>query len=138
MPVSEKLCWEALRHSESNKVSMSWFKGKEQDGVIEPAVPLFYLEKELVLRYSKNQIEDGLYFLEKRGYFIKRGFDGLTRVVYQLSDEGKDLLKKGKFLKEEQQAFSEKLLDISKPGTFGIKFNLGELLRRFKKPGKGQ
>jgi len=134
MPISEDLCWKALDLAHSQRVMNSWFKGNESEqGSIDNAIPLFVLEKELVLKYSKSQIEDSLYFLEKRGYFVVHGFRGLTRVVYQLSDTGLDVLTKGSFLPEEQTAFSEALFDIKQPGWLGLKFNLGELFRRIKK-----
>lgn len=37
--------------------------------------------KELVFRYTKAQIEDSLYFLEKRGYLNKHGFVNFTLVA---------------------------------------------------------
>jgi DNA-binding PadR family transcriptional regulator len=134
MPISEDLCWKALGLAHNQKVLKSWIKGNESEqGNIENAIPLFALEKELVMKYTKSQIEDSLYFLEKRQYFIVHGFKGLTRVVYQLSDAGLNVLDRGSFLPEEQTAFSEALFDIKQPGWFGLKFNLGELFRRIKK-----
>jgi len=134
MPISEDLCWKALKLAHNKRVLNSWIKGNEgEQGSIENAIPLFALERELVLKYTKSQIEDSLYFLEKRQYFVVHGFKGLTRVVYQLSDAGLDVLGKGSFLPEEQTAFSEALFDIKQPGWLGLKFNLGELLRRIKK-----
>jgi DNA-binding PadR family transcriptional regulator len=134
MPISEELCWKALKMAQDNYVFKSWLKGNEKElGNIENAIPLFVLEKELVLKYTKSQIEDSLYFLRKRQYFIVHGIQGLTRVVYQLSESGLDVLKKGSFLPEEQAAFSESLFDIKQPGWLGLKFNLGESHRRIKK-----
>jgi DNA-binding PadR family transcriptional regulator len=91
------------------------------------------LEKELVLRYNKAQIEDSLYFLEKRGYLNKHGFVNFTLVAYELTPQAIDVLEKGEFTEEEQRAFEEALFDIKQPGWFGMKFNLGELFRRSKK-----
>jgi hypothetical protein len=67
------------------------------------------------------------------GYLIRHGFQGLTRVVFQLSESALAVLEKGQFSPEEQQAFREALLDIRQPGLWGMKFNLGEVWRRFKK-----
>lgn len=74
-----------------------------------------------------------MYFLEKRGYLIRHGFQGLTRVVFQLSESAFEVLEKGQFSIEEQHAFREALLDIRQPGLWGMKFNLGEAWRRFNK-----
>jgi hypothetical protein len=74
-----------------------------------------------------------MYFLEKRGYLIRHGFQGLTRVVFQLSESALAVLEKSQFSTEEQQAFREALLDIKQPGLWGMKFNLGEVWRRFNK-----
>jgi len=94
---------------------------------------LFEIERDLVLRHSKQQIEDSLYFLEKRGYLLKHGFQGLTRVVYQLSNSALIVLESGSFSEEEQQAFREALLDVRTPGLWGLKFNVGEVWWRLKK-----
>ncbi|MEQ1775501.1 MAG: hypothetical protein ABL891_17130 [Burkholderiales bacterium] len=74
-----------------------------------------------------------MFFLEKRGYLIRHGFQGLTRVAFQLSDEALTVLDKGEFLPEEQQAFRESLIDARQTELWGLKLNLGELWRRFKK-----
>lgn len=134
MPISEDLCWKVLKMTKGNVVLNSWFKGnKDELGIIENAIPLFVLEKELVLKYTKYQIEDNLYFLEKRQYIIRHGFQGLTRVVFQITESGIVVLEKGFFSIEEQTAFSEALFDIKQPGWLGLKFNLGEFFRRSKK-----
>ncbi|MEO7862519.1 MAG: hypothetical protein ABIU05_19220 [Nitrospirales bacterium] len=111
-----------------------WFKGDHStDANLENALPLFAIERDLVLRHARQQIEDSLYFLEKRGYLIRHGFQGLTRVVFQLSADALKILDAGRFLPEEQRAFRESLLDIRQPGMWGLKFNLGEVWRRLKK-----
>lgn len=114
-------------------VLRSWLKGTEAD---EPdftnSIPMFVLEQELVLSHKKVEIEDSLYFLQKRGYLIQHGHIGLTRVVFQLSEIALKALDEGHFNKEEKQAFKEDLFDLKNPGWFGMKFNLGELYRRFK------
>ena len=95
-------------------------------------LPLHVLERELVLRYRREQIEDSLYLLEKRGYLCRHGFQGLTRVVFQLSPSALAALENGSFAKEERQAFRELLLDVRRPGIWGLSFNLDELWRRLK------
>jgi len=134
MSISETLCWAVLRNAEGESVSSAWLKGEHSnDAPIKNAIPLFVLEKDLVLRHSKNEIADSLYFLEKRGYLIRHGFQGLTRVAFELSESALAVLKSGAFSDEEQQVFKDALLDLRKPGMFGMKFNLGELWRRIKK-----
>jgi hypothetical protein len=134
LAVAEKLCWEILKSAEGQSVSCVWLKGKDsKESPLKNAVPLFVLERDLVLRYRKNQIEDSLYFLEKRGYLTRHGFQGLTRVAFQLSESGVEVLKKGVFSPEEHQAFREALLDLRQPGLWGMKFNLGEAWRRLRK-----
>ena len=96
-------------------------------------MPLFEVERRLVLRHTKSQIEDSLYFLQKRGYLIQHGFTGLTRVVIQLSDPALAVLAAENFSEEEQQAFKEALFDVKQAGWTGMKFNVGELFRRIKK-----
>jgi hypothetical protein len=128
------LCWEVLNSCKGQSVSSKWLKG---DHAVDPpltnALPLFVLERDLVLRHTKQQIEDSLYFLEKRGYLHRHGFHGLTRVAFQLSEAALSVLETGSFSLEEQRAFRESLLDVKQPGLWGIKFNLGEAWRRFKK-----
>ena len=134
MAISEKLCWEVLKSCKGESVLSSWLKGEgSADPDIKNALPLFMIERELVLRHSKQQIEDSLYFLEKRGYLIRHGYQGLTRVVFQLTDSALAVLEKGAFSEEEQQAFREALLDVRTPGIWGLKFNVGEAWRRLKK-----
>ena len=134
MAISEALCWDVLKSCRGQSVSSKWLKGDHSDDApLQNAVPLFELERTLVLRYSKQQIEDSLYFLEKRGYIYRHGFHGLTRVAYQLSDAASNVLETGSFSEEEQQAFRESLLDARQPGIWGMKLNLAEALRRFNK-----
>jgi hypothetical protein len=134
MALSENLCWEVLKSCRGQTVRSKWLKG---DHATEPdlknALPQFVIERDLVLRYRKVQIEDSMYFLEKRGYLLRHGFQGLTRVVFQLSDDALAALDRGEFTSEEQQAFRESLLDIRQPGIWGLKFNLGEAWRRFRR-----
>jgi hypothetical protein len=132
--VSEKLCWEVLKRCKGQSVSSKWSKGDDSDDPpIENALPLVVLERELVLRHGKHQIDDSLYFLEKRGYLIKHGYSGLTRVAYQLSNAALTVLESGTFSAEEQQAFREFLVDVRQPGLWGMKLNLAEAWRRFTK-----
>ena len=134
MAISETLCWEVLGMAHGETVSSKWLKGKHSDDPpIENAIPLFEIERDLVLRHSKNEIEDSLYFLEKRGYLIRHGFQGLTRVAFELSGSALEVIESGSFSDNEQEAFREALVDASKPGWFGIKLNLGEAMRRLKK-----
>lgn len=134
MTISEKLCWEVLKSFKGVSVLSTWYKGEgSTDPDLKNALPLFVIERDLLLRHSKQQIEDSLYFLEKRGYLLRHGFQGLTRVVFQLSDSALAVLESGSFPEEEQQAFQEALLDVRTPGLWGLKFNLGEAWRRIKK-----
>jgi hypothetical protein len=134
LAISEKLCWEVLKSCKGQKVAAKWLRGDHSsDPPITNALPLFVLERDLVLRHLRQQIEDSLYFLEKRGYLIRHGFKGLTRVAFQLSDSALSALDRGGFTIEEQQAFKESLLDMRQPGLWGLRFNLGEAWRRFNK-----
>jgi hypothetical protein len=134
MPISEKLCWEVLKSCKGVSVLSTWLMGNDSiERDLTNALPLFVIERDLVLRHTKQQIDDSLYFLEKRGYLIRHGFHGLTRVALQLSDSALDILESGAFSAEEQQAFREALLDVRTPGLWGLKFNLGEAWRRIGK-----
>jgi hypothetical protein len=104
--LSEQLCWDVMRMAEGKTVSSVWLKGEHsKEPPIQNAAPLFEIERNLVLRFSKSQVEDSLYFLEKRGYLIKHGFQGLTRVCYQLSKTALAVLRSGAFPSEEQKVF---------------------------------
>ena len=131
MAISEKICWEVLNRI--NGRSTIFNKGQANSHTIENSQPLYDLEKDLVLHYTKSEIEDSLYFLEKRGYLIKHGYMNLTLVAYQLSPPAFKVISENKFSDEEQEAFKEALFDVKKPGWLGMKFNLGEVLRRFRK-----
>ena len=63
MPISENLCWQVLKRIKGESTLNRWLTGEESDdeSVIKNAVPLFVLEKELVLKYVKSQIEDRVY-----------------------------------------------------------------------------
>jgi hypothetical protein len=120
--------------AEGKPVSSVWLKGDHcSEPPIQNAIPLFVIERDLVLRHKRNEIEDSLYFLEKRGYLWRHGFQGFTRVAFQLSDSAVEVLKAGSFSSEEQQAFRESLLDIKQAGLWGMKFNVAEAWRRFQK-----
>ena len=133
MAVAETICWTVLKRAHGESVLTSWLKG---DQSTEPplinAVPLFVLERELVLHHTKADIEAAIYFLEKRGYVIRHGFQGLTRVAFQLSDQAIAVLQSGSFSKEEQAAFREDLVDAKRPEFWGVTLNLGEIWRRTK------
>lgn len=134
MAISEKLCWEVLQSCKGQSVSSKWLKGDHAtEAPLANALPLFVLERDLVLKHPKQQIEDSLYFLEKRGYLYRHGYQGLTRVAFQLSESAMSVLQNGAFSADEQKAFRESLLDLRQPGVWGIKFNLGEVWRRFNK-----
>ena len=137
MAILEKLCWEVLDLAYGKSVSRSHFMGhKIDDPPVQNAMPLAEIESDLVLRYSKDQIEDSLHFLEKRGYLIKYGTSRFSGVVMWLSDSALEAHKSRKFSEVEQQVFKEALVDYKKPGWLGIKLNLEEICRRAKKKKK--
>ena len=134
MAISEKLCWEVLEMTKGKSIPRSWLKGSPSDEPpYENAMPEIAIEHDLVLRHSKAQIEDSLYFLHKRGYLFQHGHKGLTRVLLQLSPKALQALETGEFDKDEQIAFKDAVFDVKTPGWLGMKVNLGELWRRFKK-----
>ena len=103
------------------------------EGVVENGIDSNKLKAELVLQYKPNDIEDTIYFMEYRGYFLihKAGaFSGL--MTYSLTDKALKVLDDGELPKEEQVAFREALWDI-KPRVWGVSPNLPEILRRSKK-----
>ncbi|TAJ93636.1 MAG: hypothetical protein EPO31_05480 [Gammaproteobacteria bacterium] len=92
--------------AEGKFVSSVWLKGEHSTELpIHNAVPLFATERDLVLRHKKIEIEDSLYFLEKREYLRRYGIQGWTRVAFQLSNAALEVLKAGSFTVEEQQVF---------------------------------
>lgn len=137
MAVSEKICWEVLNQARGKSVRYGWIEPGEEKPKgppIKNAISIGELEKKLVLRYGKQEIEDSLYFLEKRGYLGIHGLGiAVPRMVYSLSEIAIEALERGSFLEEEEKAFSEALFDLKKPGWLGLKINAGEFLRRFKK-----
>ncbi|MGB0908759.1 MAG: hypothetical protein ACPGYT_00210, partial [Nitrospirales bacterium] len=98
------------------------------------AIGISQLKSELVLHYSKQEIEDSLYFLDFRGYLRTHGL-GIASppMVYSLTQKAIDVLERGAFSEEEEMAFSEALFDLKNPGYFGLKFNVAEFWRRSKK-----
>ncbi len=131
MAISEELCWDVLKKIRGKSATFN--RDQANSNTIENAIPLYNLERDLVLHYTKVEIEDSLYFLEKRGYLIKHGYVNFTLVAFQLTPKALNVLIEGKFSEEEQEAFKEALFDVKKPGWFGMKFNIGEAFRRFKK-----
>jgi hypothetical protein len=133
--ISEKICWEVLRSCKENNVSFTSDDAADGSSTepIKYALPLYAIERDLVLRHEKQQIEDSLFFLEKRGYLIKHGYTGFTLVAIQLSASALEVLKSGVFPPEEQHAFRESLMELEKPGIWGMKVNLAEAWRRFQK-----
>ena len=118
-------------------VEHSWLKGAESsESDLEHAIPLVDLEYQLVLHHTKSQIEDSIYFLQKRRYLVKHGHKGLTRVAYQLTNRAFGALDSEHFSDEEQDAFREAILDLKKPSWLGMNVNLGEAWRRTKKQRK--
>ncbi len=108
MAASEEICWEALRKAHGASVSSDWLKGEgHREPPIKNAIPICVLESDLALSHKKADIEDSLYFLEKRGYLVLHGSRGLTRTAYSLSDAAIRVLEMGLFPEEEQQALSE-------------------------------
>lgn len=115
-------------------IPRSWLKGSPSDDPpYNNALPKIAIESDLVLRHTKSQIEDSLYFLHKRGYLFQHGHKGLTRVLLQLSPKALKALASGEFDKDEQIAFSDAVFDVKTPGWLGMKINLGELWRRYTK-----
>jgi len=134
LPVLEKICWQVLRRAEKESILSSWLKGSDTtDPPLQHAIPLFVLERELVLHHTKAEIEDTIYFLEKRGYLVRHGFQGLTRVAYQLTPEALAVLASGSFAPEEQSAFQEAILDLKRAELWGLKLNISEAYRRVRK-----
>lgn len=114
--------------------TLTWLRGRDTDEPpLQNAIPLPVIEHKLVLRYGKAEIEDSVYFLNKRGYLITHGTVGITRVVLQLSKRAITALESRSFSEEEQQAFKEVLIDLRKVGASGPKFNAIEGWRRLKK-----
>ena len=133
MAISEDVCWRILRLAEGKSVASTWLKGEHStEPPLQNAIPLFVIERDLVLRHTRTQIEDSLYFLEKRGYLVRHGFYGLTRVAFQMSEQAAAALKAEAFSAEEQGAFREALVDLKHASLWGMKFNLGESWRRVK------
>jgi len=135
MPILEKVCWAVLQKAHGHSVLFGWTSPDEKPKgpPIENAIGIGALEKELVLHYSKQEIEDSLYFLEKRGYLSIHSIGMGLPMVYSLTQEAIATLERGSFSEEEENAFREALFDIKQPGWFGLKFNVGELWRRFRK-----
>ncbi len=139
MAIDEKLCWAVLHrlHGHVTTMRQTMVGLLDQEHKIENGVSIGKLESELVLQFSKSAIEDSLYFLEKRDYLLIHGYGMMSpRMAYSLTQKALDTLQADKFTDEEQQAFRDALFDVSKPGWFGMKFNLSELRRRYEKSKK--
>lgn len=127
MAISEHLCWEVFGKIQGKTASIGNSTG------FENTISTYELERDLVLRFSKQEIEDSLYFLEKRGYLLRHGFLGYPRMAYQLSDAAINVINENRFSDDEQEAFKESLFEVNKPGWLGMKFNISEALRRIAK-----
>jgi len=68
MAISEKICWRVLKSAKAVLVSISLLSLGENQQVprFVNAIGIAELEKELVLHYCRQDIEDSLCFLEKR------------------------------------------------------------------------
>jgi hypothetical protein len=135
MAISEKICWEVLKKAHGKTVTFGWTTPgeKPKNPPTENAIGIGKLKSELVLHHSKQEIEDSLYFLEHRGYLSIHSLGLGPPMLYSLTQKAIDILERGSFSEEEEHAFSEALFDLNKPGSFGLKFNVGELWRRVKK-----
>ena len=133
MTINEDVCWKILRKPIGLVVTFT-LPEIDKSETIENAFKIADIEKELVLKYSKSEIEDSFYFMEKRGYVdvLSWGLHA-PRSIYKVTEAGLSLGKSGSFIQEEQKAFEEALLDLRTPGMFGMKLNLGEVWRRTKK-----
>ena len=134
MAISERLCWEILDLVNGGSVPKGWVKDGSRDGEpIPQTMALVDLEYDLILRHRKGEIEDCLYFLEKRRYLFLRGYKGMTRVTYGLTNRGKLAVKRRTFDADEESAFAASIVDVSTVGPWGLKFNLRESFRRSRR-----
>ena len=129
MAISEKICWRVLESAKGRSVSIDWSSPskKLQGPLIENATCIAELKKELMLHYCKQDIEDSIYFLEKRGYL------DVPRMAFSLTEKAVRALEAGSFSKEEEKAFSEVLIHLIKPRWMGVKFYARATISRLNK-----
>jgi len=129
MAISEKICWRVLEGAKDRTVSIGCSSPREkpQGPPIENATGIAELKKNLAMHYCKQDIEDSLCFLEKRGYL------DVPRMAFSLTEKAIGALETGSFSEEEEKAFSEALIHLKKTSWMGIKFNVREAIRRLNK-----
>lgn len=113
MSVREQVCWIVLESAHNQTINMRQkLQGHdEQVSPVENGVGIGELKKKLVIRYSKNEIEDSLYFLEQRGYLQHHGFGLISpRLAYSLTQKALDTIERGTFEDEEIVAFDQSKL----------------------------
>jgi hypothetical protein len=135
MAQQEQALWDTLKltYGHTSGWETTVLEKEPTKTVVENGISSSKLKAELVLKYKPSDIEDTIYFMEHRGYFLihKAGaFSGL--MVYGLTDKALKVLSDGVLPKEEQIAFREALWDI-KPRVWGVSLNLPEIMRRGKK-----
>ena len=129
MAISEKICWRVLEGAKDRTVSIGCSSPREkpQGPPIENATGIAELKKNLAMHYCKQDIEDSLCFLEKRGYL------DVPRMAFSLTEKAVRALEAGSFSKEEEKAFSEVLIHLIKPRWMGVKFYARATISRLNK-----
>ena len=136
MAKSEKVFWHVLTRMQNQSVTMSqtMLDKPPQESHIENASGIGDLEAELVLKFEKSEIEDTLYFLEKRGYLLVHGYGMVSpRMAYSLTDKALGVLESKVLPAEEIEAFDTAILDVSKPGIWGMKLDVKSAWKKSKR-----
>lgn len=136
MAKSEKVFWYVLEQLNNRKVTMSQklLDNPAQESHLEHAAGIDELESELVLKFEKSEIEDTLYFLEKRSYLVVHGYGLMNpRMAYALTKKALEILELKKLPEEEVKAFDTAILDLSKPGIWGMKFDIKSAWKKGKR-----
>ena len=136
MAKSEKMFWYVLEKLKDRNITMSQklLDKPANESHLEHGVGIADLESELVLKFEKNEIEDTLFFLEKRGYLLLHGYGLISpRMAYTLTEKALQTLESKQLSKEELEAFDTTILDISKPGIWGMKLDLKSAWKKGKR-----
>ena len=136
MAKSEKVFWYVLERLKDRNVTMSQklLDKPANESHLEHAAGIGDLESELVLKFEKSEIEDTLYFLEKRGYLMLHGYGLVSpRMAYTLTEKALQILESKQLPKEELEAFDTEILDVSKPSIWGMKLDVKSAWKKGKR-----
>ncbi len=132
--LNEDILWEILLLMQGH--TASWevrIVGMTTHNEIKNGYIVEKLKASLILKFSKSDIEDTVYFMKKRGYLKIHG-QGIVfpELAYSMTDKAKSVFDKRVLPPEEREAFKESLLKIE-PKIYWVRLNFCALKKLFAK-----